>query len=199
MDFFLASSTSLPIPQLRFRLLGATSACFTPTASRKPTAQIMWNLVPNASASFSLPSEVLRLTSSPTACSMSCPIGPPAAEAKTLTTTSPWSRFTSKLPAQSPSPRLPTTASKLTRFVGIVPQNFSRSDGFFEGSGDGLHVALHCLLGLGFDHDAGELLSSRVADDDASVTIELAFGGAHGFHHRGQLLQRELLAHFDVL
>ena len=37
-----------------------------------------------------------------------------------------------------------------------------------DGIGDGISVALHDDLALGFDHDSGEGFGARVADDDAT-------------------------------
>jgi len=54
-------------------------------------------------------------------------------------------------------------------------------DGVGDGRGEGVHEG----FGFGFDHDAGESFGAGVADDDASVAVELAFGVGDGLLNGG--------------
>ena len=56
--------------------------------------------------------------------------------------------------------------------------NRSGAYGGAEGVGEGFAVTLDVGFMFGFDHDAGELLGTRVAEDDAAIVAErrLRFG-----------------------
>ena len=56
----------------------------------------------------------------------------------------------------------------------------SGADGGAEGVGEGLAEALDVGVMLGFDHDAGELLSAGVAEHDAAVFAERRLGFGEG-------------------
>lgn len=79
-----------------------------------------------------------------------------------------------------------------------MPRKISGADGGAEGVGEGLAEALDVGVVFGFDHDAGELLRARVAENDAAVFAEsgLSFGESAG--NLRESFERGLGFHFDV-
>ncbi len=67
-------------------------------------------------------------------------------------------------------------------------------DGVGDGSGEGVHEG----FGFGFDHDAGESFGAGVADDDASVAVELAFGVGDGLLNGGHGREGKFFADTNV-
>ena len=57
----------------------------------------------------------------------------------------------------------------------------------------------HAVFGFGFDHDAGEGFGAGIADDDAAVAVQFLLGGFDDVTDFGDLGERYLLAHADVL